>query len=144
MATPDGPPSHPWQKGKGDDYTAFVMEVHVCETYPRQPVRMVYTHHDFQSPEDRDTARGLISAGEEQIAYALLLNAMRREGFIEALIQYQKDKEFLDRYSAADVDERQDLENELAAKMVTVLSRLIRKMAPEVARETLMMMSSED
>jgi hypothetical protein len=143
MAAPESPPPPPWVKGKGEDYAAFVIEVHICETYPRQPVRMVYSHHDFQSDLDQETARGLISAGEEQIAYALLLNAVRREGFIEALIQFQQDNECIDRYAAADADERRDLEMELAAKMVTMLSRSIRKMAPEVARETLVMMSEK-
>ena len=144
MAASEGPPPGPWKKGKGEDYTAFVMEVHICETYPRKPVRMVYTHHDFQSEEDQEIARGLISAGEEQIAHALLLNAMRREGFIEALIQFQKDKGYIDRYAEADEDGKREMEIELATKVATVISRSVRKMTPEVARETLTMMSSED
>jgi len=137
MEEREGPPQGPWKKGKGE-YTAFVLEVHVCETQ-KEGVRMVYTYHDFQSPEDERIARSLSSAGEEQAAYALILNALRRECFVEALLQLQQEPGFLDRYRQAEQVERRDLEVEVASKTVTMLSRVLRKMAPEVAREIMTM-----
>lgn len=140
MEEREGPPPGPWKKGKGEEYTAYVLEVHVCETQT-EGVRMVYSYHDFQSLEDEKTARGLFSAGEEQTAYALILNALRRECFVEALIQLQQDPGFLERYKQADLDEKRDQEMEIASKTITMLSRILRKMAPEVAREIMTMLA---
>lgn len=141
MAEHEMPPT-PWTKGKHEGHSVFNLEVEICEV-DKGGVRMVFTQHDFQSVADEKVCRALKSMGEEQIAYALLLNALRREMFIETLLHIQQDPTFLSSYKEADEEEQRNREVEVAAKMVTTLDRAIRKMAPEVAREILAMVTSQ-
>jgi hypothetical protein len=132
-------PESPWKKGKFNDHTTFVLDVLVCEVY-QEGVRSVYTQHDFQSEQDRELAQGLLSAGEEQIAHALLCNAIRREAFLESLIQMQRDTTVLAKYRDASPEDRRKIELTLAANVSNMLNRTVCKMAPDISREILEML----
>lgn len=135
------PPSTPWVHGNSADYTVFNLEVQVCETHAGG-VRSVYTVHGFQTDADEALARSLVSGGEEQIAWSLLINAVRRETFLEVLIALQQDPDFLATYRDADEEKQRNLDVEIAAKVSTMLSKTIQKIAPETAREIMAMLNN--
>ena len=128
------PPPFPWKDG--EDYSAFTIEVHICERN-----RHMFSFHEFKTPEDEAVAGKLPSMGEEQIAHALLREALRREAYIQTLIRLQKDKGFLEAYKTAPEDERRKQEKTLAEGISGMLVRTSEKVAPEIAREILAMLS---
>jgi hypothetical protein len=130
------PPPFPWKKGLGE-YAAFVLEVHVCEVPPRQ----VYSRHQFQSREDELTAWKLLSSGQEQISFALLTEALRRESYLQALIHLSSDKEFLGKYAEGDEEKRQEIAGKLAGGLVEETVQNVRKMSLDISREILEMLS---
>lgn len=130
------PPSAPWKKGKNKDMAVYTIEVHVCEQI-NTGTRKLYTYHDYQSEEDSKIARSLQSSGEEQSAHALLLNALRREFFVETIVKMNKEPQFLKNYIEANKEEKHRIETELATNLLLTLTSIIRKMSVDVVREIL-------
>jgi hypothetical protein len=136
--SPD-PPAQPWHTGVHEDYSAFVVEVNICEGTNR----MVYSTHQFRGPEDQDVARRLLSSGEQQMAFSLLTEAMRREAYLQGLIKAKENEGFLSQYKDGDPQIRTKMEREIALSLAQLLNRTVCQMAPGVAQEILTMMSSQ-
>lgn len=78
------------------------------------------------------------SGGQEQVAFALLVEATRREAFLEMLLQMSQDEGYPKRLLALPPEEREPLLREMTqritAQMNSVVSRLARGIIEETAR----------
>lgn len=132
------PPERPWVTGQHPEYTAFNLVVSVCQ----DRLGRVYSGHDFQSPKDAAAALALPQAGVKQVAYGLLVEAVRRELFVEILIALSTSNGYLEGWAGATEETRRQIERDLGATASLVMSRVIEKMAPECAREVLSMLTA--
>ena len=128
-------PSHPWVKGTHEEYTAVVLEVEVCQDKHGR----VWSRHDFQSQEDAETAQGMPQAGIQQMAFALLTEAIRRESFVDLMVEMSKGTGFEDRYRKASPEQREAMVMEMATSTIKAMNGSLRKMALGVTQETLAM-----
>jgi hypothetical protein len=119
-------------------YSALTLEVHLCE----DPTGRVWSYHDFQTPEDEATALGLRHAGAQQVAYALLTEAYRRECFVVVLTEMSQEPGFLDRYRSGDPEAHKALETRISEAAQEVMRRTLKKMGSDVSREILEMLLS--
>lgn len=126
----------PWKKGRQEGYTAFSLEVRVCQ----DDNGMVFSVHDYATEKDRQVAHALVSAGERQTAHALLTEALRRELFVTALARMSAGEDLVTAWREADEDGRRGLEAGLATEARTLLHRTIHKMGPDCAREIFSML----
>jgi len=128
------PPPRPWKKGTQEGYSALSIEVEVCQ----DTNGCVFSAHQPQSEEDRVTALSWNSGGQEQVAFALLVEATRREAFLEMLIQMSQDEGYPKRLLELSAEEREPLLREMTqritAQMNSVVSRLARGIIEETAR----------
>jgi hypothetical protein len=130
------PPPRPWKKGKQDGYSSFTLEVQVCGDSSGR----VWSYHDYQSREDEETALRFPYAGTQQIAYALLTEAYRREVFVDALVELTKNPLYLEAYRNGDSEARKHIEDRLAEGSQEVMRRTLAKMGSDVSKEILAML----
>ena len=130
------PPPRPWKKGEQEDYKALVVEIHVCQ----DSTGRVWSSNSFQDLVDEETAQGMPQGGSQQIAYALLTEAYRREVFVDALVHLSRDPQFLVHYVAGDPETRLEMEEHLAQTAREIMAVTLEKMGFAAAREVLEMM----
>lgn len=132
-------PPKPWRLGRHKDYSAFRLALTVCHDEHGR----VWSEHGFDTKADEQVAASLPHGGVQQVAHALLIEAVRREAFTCALVQASKDAGFLERWSRADDGQRAILEQEIQKAAEEVLMRTIPKMLPGAVREVLDMMAAQ-
>jgi len=132
------PPEFPWRKGKSDDYTSYVVEVHVCQ----DSSGALFSHHTYQSQTDQRLAESLRTMGEEQTSFSLFLEACRREAFLSILARLTEDREFMARYVQGGDESRLEVETEVANQFASIMLRNVSKVASGVAAEVLAMMGA--
>lgn len=130
--------SRPWERGQHPTHTAFDIVVNVCQSSEGA----VYTQH-FLAEEDSKWASALRSGGEEQIAFALLCEAVRREAFLETLIEGGKDENYIRRYGEGDEEVRAKMEKELEQRILSHMLRTVHRLAADKAKEVLKIISRE-
>lgn len=127
-----------WKKGKHDTYTAFEILVHVCQD--REGA--VFTQHSL-SDEDAQLASELKSGGEEQIAFALLFEAVRREVYLEILVAESSGESLLEQYRQASEKEKASLQKKLARKTREHMLRTVNRFSFDAAGELLKVLSED-
>lgn len=133
------PPPFPWKKGKQKGYTAFSLEVTVCQ----DDNGWVFSVHDAASEEDSQIISGLPNHGVEQIAYALLTEALRRELYVEVLLALTQDRELVSQWTTGDPPRKQEIEHMLTNACVSIITKTMGKMVPDLAKEVLTMMADD-
>jgi len=132
-----GPPSFPWKKGHNDEYSKFSLEVQICQCVTGE----IWSVHDWGTPEDEEVASGLYSGGQEQIVFALFTEAVRREAFLEVLIEQSRTGDFLER--SLNEETREEIKRKLVASVLHMSKDLVEKLAGEAVSEVLTMLTSE-
>jgi len=127
-----GPPPFPWKTGTSESYTAFTVAVDVCQDQRKR----VWSDQRFPTAEDAAAAQTLDGDAIQQIAYALLTEALRRELYLDAMVELSNNPDFITAWVNADPQGKTKLEHELANAGLTVMFQGLGKMAPSVARET--------
>jgi hypothetical protein len=130
------PPALPWTKGDHGSYSMVKVEVEVC----RDEFGRVYTLHRLQDETDRETVMKWPSGGQEQIAFALLLEAVRREAVLGVLLELTKDKEFLSQLDG--LPNKGEVLTGLAERVQTQMDRTIRRVSSNVVAEMIQQMQS--
>ena len=128
------PPKFPWIKGVQPGYRSFDIKVSICEDNDGQ----VFSIHEL-SPEDEQICSTLNSRGLEQIAFGLLVEAMRRESFLAILLKQSQDESFLERYSSGDEDVRRSMVAELSSEVQQVMGKSIQATTTAACAEVLEM-----
>ena len=126
-----------WEPGEHPTHTAF----EVCVSVSQCKDGALYTTHAV-SEESGELARTLPSNGEEQIAFALLREALRREVFLGLLITQTKDAAFLQKYREGSEDFRKEVEVELVKRAYEQMLRTVVHQAPDIVKEVLRMLTS--
>jgi len=130
------PPDRPWKKGKNPTYTALVVEVQICQDNTGR----VWSGNSFPTSEDEEAALSMPQGGSEQIAFALLTEALRREIFVDALVHLSDNSQFLVDYLAGGPETRAEMEEHLAQSAREVMFNTMEKMGTTPAQEVLEMM----
>ena len=131
------PPPLPWPVGVHPEYTATTLEVHLCE----DPTGRVWSYHTFASSEAEQASCQLRHHGVQQIAYALLTEAYRREAFVVALTELSRNPQMLEDYRNGDASARAHLETLVGTSAQEVMRRTLERMGSDIPREVLAMMS---
>ena len=129
------PPRYPWVRGVTDKYRCFSVDVEVLQTNEGH----VFSNHKASTELDDQTITTFPSNGIEQIAFGLLMEAVRRETFITALVSLNQKEDYIEQYRTSSPEERTAIEVELADKVKKILSKNISQMAVPTAREILYM-----
>lgn len=118
------------------------LKVSITETI-ENTVRMVSSTHDFLTPKDRETSMGMKSYGLEQIAFALLTEAIRREAYLQFLIQQVENPNFLKSYTELEEEDAEIFVAKFAKTLTKALSNNVENMAEQVTKEILEMAISQ-
>jgi hypothetical protein len=132
------PPERPWKKGQQDGYTCFSVEIVVCA----DDKGAVWSEHRL-GQDDAVLSQTLQGGGARQIAHALLVEAIRREVFVDVLVELSKKNGYLERYQAADEAGKRGIERDLSNAGLAVLVGVLPKLLPGTAREVLEMVSGK-
>ena len=127
------PPPTPWTKGAHSDYTAFVIEVHVC----RDREGNVHSARKLQSEEDEAAVQNLGNArGMEEGSFGLLVESIRQEAMLQTLVKFSNDSEFkenlLNGENVAD-----DLLAQVTDDTLKLMWATLSRIGMSVVRETL-------
>lgn len=139
MSDRQKPPPTPWVRGKQAGYTALDLVIHLCQ----DATGRVWSEHDFREALDEATSKTLKGFGNQQIAYALLVEAARREAFVDAMLTVQNNPDYLERYKAGDEALRDEMEAFIGDRATEVMTRTLRKMAPGIGKEILWMLTGQ-
>lgn len=123
--------------GIQEKYTATSLTVNICQ----DQFDRVWSGHYFSSPTAEEAALTLPQGGVKQIAFGLLVEALRRELFVDVLVALSQNSGYVAEWSSAEEATQRNIEKELGAAALQVMSRTIEKMAPNCAREVLTMLS---
>lgn len=129
------PPQYPWTKGVTDQYRCFSVDVEVVQTNDGN----VFSNHKASSDLDEQTISTFPNGGIEQIAFGLLMEAVRRETFIATLINLTNEDQYISDYIQASADEKLKIEIDLSEKVREILTKNISQMSMPTAREILYM-----
>lgn len=130
------PPKYPWVKGVTGTYRCFSVDVEVVQTNEGH----VFSNHKASSDLDAQTISTFPNNGIEQIAFGLLMEAVRRETFIASLIMMNKDENYIKNYLEGDLEEKIKMEVDLANNVKAILSKNISQMVVPTAKEILHML----
>lgn len=128
------PPEFPWKKGDQGSYSSLVIEVHVCKDAHGR----IFSMHKLQDDTDRETALSWPSGGQEQVAFALLTETLRREALFGILVRMTRDRELPTRFAAMDPDARQALIVEMGSQLCAQINAVSEKMAEAAVEEALL------
>ena len=103
----------------------------------------VWSAHDFRSPEDARVASKWAGGGVRHIAHALLMEAVRREAFVCALIEITQKSDFLNSFENADAQGKQEVLTALASQVERNLNAVIPKLSVGSAQEVLEMLKKQ-
>jgi hypothetical protein len=121
----------PWTKGIHRDYTAFVMEVHVC----RDRVGVIRSFRCLQDARDEEAASALPgSGGMEEGAWALLTECARAETLLQVLVKLSNDVEFHKKIVQGTEIDSELIENFTKATLDQI-RRGLDEVLPSVVRE---------
>jgi len=134
------PPQYPWTKGVTDKYRCFSVDVEIVQTNEGH----VFSNHKASSGLDEQTISTFPNGGIEQIAFGLLMEAVRRETFIATLISLTQNEGYIEQYNNSDLEEKISIEVDLADKVKELLSKNISQMAVPTAKEILHMFAQND
>jgi hypothetical protein len=124
-------PDKPWTPGKHPTYTAFRLQVNVCQDGDGN----VWSDHDFASLADEQVAQGLPQGSIPQVAHALLTEAVRREAFLCALLELGNSPDLLEDTEKAQPD--------IERYTTHVITKALEKMVPGAVAEVLAMMKAQ-
>jgi len=125
------PPPRPWKKGRDGSYETVVVEVHVC----RDEYGRVWTDHNLQEELDTEIALTWPSGGQEQLAFGLLTEAVRREAMLEMLILLSKDRQYVTKLLAEGEEKTAEQLNEVVKRLQVQMNRTIKLIAEAAVRE---------
>ena len=134
------PPPHPWIKGVTDKYRCFSVDVEIVQTNDGH----VFSNHRASGDLDGQTISTFPNGGIEQIAFGLLMEAVRRETFIVTLINLTQNEDYIKQYRDSDLEGKITIEVALAEKLKELLSKNIAQMAVPTAKEILYMFAQND
>jgi hypothetical protein len=129
----EGPPPGPWEKGDHDTYSSITLEVKVC----RDQHGRIYSMHQLQDELDHTTAMQWRTGGQEQTAFALLVEATRREALLSLLVRLTKDPDVAAKVASMTEEERQAWVAEVSAGMQEQMANSIRRLADAAVMEAL-------
>jgi len=132
-------PPYPWTKGKQAEYTCFVIEVEVAVDQHGVP----WSNHALQSPEDMALTMEMDKSGQEYVAHALLMEAVKREVLLEILLRLSNDAEFKGRILDSAREAQEELVSEVSTAMMRVVNRVVAEVAPDAARAALDMVRQD-
>lgn len=124
------PPPAEWVKGQHPDHDVVCVEV----LLRRDAHGRVYTEHHLQDAGDHEIVMRWPSGGLEQVAFALLAEAVRREAVLDLALQISQEPTFLDRWAAATEDERA----ESVGRMTDALRATVQQTVARVARAAIL------
>lgn len=127
------PPTRPWKKGFNPEYSAIVLEVEVCQDKNGN----VFSSHRPQDSEDRTTLLSWSTGGLEQSAFALLVEALRKETLLSLLVAITKEPELLQRLSALPDEEREAEIQKLKETIQQQIDRGLQLLLKPLIEETL-------
>lgn len=121
-----------WTKGKHDDYSAFVLEVHVR----KDKAGGLRTRRSLQDDVDHAVVESYgASGGLEEGAMALLTEAARAEAMLQLLVKLSNDAEFKEKI-AGDSAPDDELIEKLSKDTLEQLRRGLETVVPSLAQET--------
>ena len=126
-------PNKPWLTGKQPGYTGYRLTVNICE----DDLHRVWSDHEFASLEDEKAAFSSPQMGVQQIAHALMTEAVRREAYLDLLLKMTQDPKFLSKWQGADEAGREQVVTELSAITSEVIRGKLIRMVPGLVREML-------
>lgn len=123
----------PWEVGEHEGYKGLAVEVHVCQ----DDLGRVYSGQRM-SEESKEIARGMKSGGEEQIAYCLAQEAIRREAFLECLVKLQdRGKGWFEEYAAKSEEEQKEARDDLCQGVARVLLGIVSRIGDDAMTEAI-------
>ena len=129
------PPKFPWIKGVQPEYRSFDILVSVCQDNDGG----VFSIHKLASDADEEVCNTLPSRGLEQIAFGLLVEAIRREAFLEILLKQSDDDSLFKRYSEGLDKERELILREIASAVGVVMNKSIQASSQAATAEIMEM-----
>lgn len=129
----DKPPPYPWIKGKHPDHEVVIVEVEVCKDEHGR----VFSAHKLQAEEDESLSMEWPTGGQQQVAHALLVEALRREAVVGLLLRLSKDPEYLTKLSGMSEEERGQEVTGMAGAMLRVVGQSAHSMAESIVKEAL-------
>jgi hypothetical protein len=124
-------PTRPWKKGKHETYTCYSIRLQVCE----DSLGRVWSQHDYETPQDQALAMQTKNGGSRQSAHAFLMETLKREVFVDALIAMTKDPEYLTKFQKADEEAQKKIVKELAQAALDVISETAARTLIDVVRD---------
>jgi len=144
-ATPDQspithPPPFPWGRGEQrvevDGIRYAYTTVHVVVEVCRDEIGQVFSHHRLSDEGDEKTIGDWPGGGQQEVAFALLTEAVRREALVEFLVQMSNDKTFLEEIKALEGAELEAKLAELTKALRVQMNRTVGRLADAAIRET--------
>lgn len=132
-------PQMPWKMGVFPDYRAFSIVVEVCQSEEGH----VFSTHKMLTKEDEKTCASFPSGGVEQIAFGLLMEAVRREAYIAALIRLTNNPLFLKEFSQSTNEEKAALALKLSKETTDILHKNIGTMVLPSVQEIMEMLTNQ-
>lgn len=124
------PPPAEWEKGQHPDHDVVCVEV----LLRRDAHGRVYTEHHLQDAVDHEVVLRWPSGGLEQVAFALLVEAVRREAVLDLALQISQEPSFLRNLAAATDDERAAA----IGRMADALRATVQQTVARVARAAIL------
>jgi hypothetical protein len=101
----------------------------------------IQSRHDFQARQDIETALAWPNCGVQQIAFALLIEALKQELFVDVLVK-QTREDLLGAWQTGSEDAKLALEGQLCEVALGVMAKTGAKLAPELAKGILAAMTT--
>lgn len=127
------PPPQPWQKGSHGSHSVLGIEVQVC----RDAEGRVFSCHQLQGADDLTVAMSWPGGGQEEVGFALLAEAVRREALLEMLLLVSKDASFPQRFEGMSFEEKETQIAELSARLRVQMSSVVARLARGAIEEAI-------
>jgi len=125
-------PPLPWKKGQQEHYATVVVEVEVCRV---NDTGHVFSTHHVQGQEYQEILMTWPSGGQEQVAFALLTEACRREAVLDFLVQMSNDPDWLKNLQDLPEEEREEKFKAMGESLTKMVQNITDGIAESCVRE---------
>ena len=130
---PAPPPPETWVEGKHEDHDVLVLEVLVRRDHATGHVHSIHR----VGSDGVDLVSSWPTGGLEQVAFALLAEAVRREAILDMIIKATHDPEFLSGYKSATPEAQKVILNDLSTALRGTMAQTISRISEAALREAL-------
>lgn len=124
-------PAQPWLRGKHDTHSMAVISIEIC----RDEFGRVFSAHSPQEASDQETLMSWPGGGQQEMAFAMFTEAVRREALLSVLVLMSNRPNYQKQVQEATEKELEVMRSEVRGVLHHQMTRMLNQLVDGAVEE---------